>query len=180
MLTQGKGIILELFLLFSGKYFKVQTSRQVALNEKLKASWTVSIWDKKKKVSVPVFPAWTVCLMNTEVHLKRFPWGMGEPSKKIVTLTRFKSTMKSNFTLKHGVVLIWKPKNCLVRAHSDRHWEMKEWCGWANSSVTVKVSLFVEPKGRGRGRWMSMRKGRINKMLSSAAQPLFYADCGNS
>lgn len=70
--------------------------------------------------------------MNTEVLLKRFPWGMGSHQNKkklwVNSLSGFKRSMKPNLTLKHGDVLIWKPKNCLMHAHWDEQRRMKGRC----------------------------------------------------
>lgn len=56
-----------------------------------------------------------------------------------------------------------KTPNCLMHAHSHRHWEMKGRRGWAQWPLTAKVSLSVEWQGRRRGQWMSMREGEITK-----------------
>lgn len=96
----------------------------------LKASWTVSVRNKNfphsDSLFLPTLP-FPMCLMNTEVRLKRFPSGMGSHQKKKKKKPfRVQKAYEAKFSFETWGRFNIKTQNWFTRAHLDGDWEMKE------------------------------------------------------
>lgn len=137
---------------------------------KLKARWTVSIWNKNSTHSASLLCP--LCVSDEQRSVwKALPeaWepSQGEKKKKTVSVNSFRvqKPYEAQFTLKHGDILIWKSKSAscmLTRIDAGRWKNAVDATHW---SATAQVSLSVKRLGRKHGQGISMTGGMINNIL---------------
>lgn len=142
---------------------------------KLQAGWSPSTWHKNFSPPISLLLSTAAAWWMPRCISKDFleAWGAIKKKKTESELSfRVQKPYEDQFGFETWGRFSMKTQNCLMYAHLDGDCEMKGKRGWAHWSLTAYVSLSEEPQGRRHNQWMSMREGRINKMLSSVARCL--------